>query len=194
MKALLALLVVGSLVLARVSAEEIPAEVRAEIAKVCETVLCRTPVPIKLRLSDGKTFEMTLPIAAPIISGRLVTLFPNETIFVEAQVSGDELIDLTAVAENKNPEKTLTFEFAQVPDSENGTGMRLFITSPFKGVLKYRLGMMLPEGEEILATSSCPLRGEMHGSYEMWPHPIFQLVATDFRFVSPESAQANTCE
>jgi hypothetical protein len=193
MKRIAILSIVASIITSQPSLGRSDAEMRAEIERLCQRVLCRKPSPIRLQLPAGEVFEMTPTSPTPIVAGDLVTVYPGETIRIEAKVEADRLVGLTAVPEINHPERTLVFRLKQEPKIGDGTGMLLEVESPFAGVLKYRLGMMLPTGENLLKTSACPLHAGKT-VVEHWPHPIFQIVATDFRLVDPESTAASTCE
>ena len=174
---------------------ELPTDVspEEELRRVCQTALCRSPFPIRLKLPNGEQFESTFSSPLPILAGDLITVFPGETINVEARVKDNRLVDLTAVSNVREPDRTLVFSLKQEPTIGDGAGMILKVESPFTGVLKYRLGMMLPSGDNLLKTSSWPLH-EGIPVIEHWPYPIFQIVATDFELVDPESSAASTCE
>jgi hypothetical protein len=165
----------------------------ADVEALCKKVLCRPPARLTLKLPDGESFEMFPASPTPIVSGGLVSVLPGEAVYVEARAEAGRLVGLTAVPTNTHPEKTLVFHLQQAADIGDGTGMTLEVASPFAEVLKYRLGMMLPRKNELVKTSACPLhRGRT--TIEHWPHPIYQIVATDFRVVAPESEAAETCE
>jgi hypothetical protein len=164
-----------------------------ELAAVCRRVLCRTPRPMHLRLAGGKSFDFTAPGPTPIVSGSLVTVMAGEKVLVEGTLKGGALVDLIAVKAITHPERTLIFQLKQDPTIGDGTTMILTVKSPFAGVVKYRLGMMPPDSEKLFKTSCCPL-SQGHEVFETWPHPIFQLAATDFRIVDPKSAAAMRCE
>ncbi len=184
---------IGAKVLASAASAKGDAEIRAEIEQLCRQVLCRKPTRISLKLPEGESFEMLPASPTPIVSGGLITVHPGETVYVEARVEAGRLVGLTAVPTNSHPEKTLVFELQQATDIGDGTGMTLEVASPFAEVLKYRLGMMLPRKNEVVKTSACPLhRGRT--TIEHWPHPIYQIVATDFRVVDPASDATETCE
>jgi len=168
------------------------AETLAEIERVCSERLCREPTPIRLKLPDGRTVELTPWAATPIVEGDRITVHAGETINIEATVENRRLVKLTAVAENTQPSRTLVFTLRQVPDIGDGTGMFLTVDSPFEEVVTYRLGMMLHDSDDFYATSVCPLHAGVQ-SIEHWPHPIVQIVATDFRVVPSASEQAGSC-
>ena len=136
---------------------------------------------------------MTPLTPTPIVSGGLITVLPGETVHVEAKVEAGRLTGLTAVPANTHPERTLVFQLRQAPDIADGIGMVLEVESPFDGVLKYRLGMMLPKSNELSKTSACPLH-QGKKVFAHWSYAIYQIVATDFRLVDPESEAAKTCE
>jgi hypothetical protein len=166
----------------------------AEIEEVCKEVLCRDPVPVRLKLPDGKTFEMAAPPAPmPIVSGGLITVLAGERVLVEADVKDGRLTNLVAVRELTHPERTLILDLKQEPSIGDGTEMTLKIQSGFPGIFKYRLGMMRPADQYPRATSSCALR-QNKPVYEHWPYPIFQIVAASFRSVDTGSKDADTCD
>ena len=193
MKTLITLICLGAVAAASQPVVAQPSAPDDELKKICQTLLCRQPAPIRLRLAGGEKFEMTPSFPTPIVAGEIVTVYPGETIHIEARVERDRLVDLKAVETARHLDRTLTFRLEQDARIGDGTNMVLKVESPFPGVLKFRLGMMLPTGDDLLKTSACPVRGGT-GSFEHWPEPIFQIVATDFRFVASDSPAANTCE
>jgi len=174
---------------ARITREASPAEVEA----VCDYVLCREREPIRLKLANGEFFEVTLAARTPIAHGEIVTIYPGETVFIEATPENGQLTNLTGVRQPTHPERTITFRFSQDPEMADGTHMLLKVESPFPQPLKYRLGMMRPTSDDLFNTSSCPVHAG-HPVFEHWSHPIFQLVAIDFRLVSESSREARVCE
>ena len=69
----------------------------------------------------------------------------------------------------------------------------LVVTNPFDKRVKYHAGMMLPTGDKLLKTSSCPVLGGGRMAFESWPNAIFQLVLFDFRLLD-EGGQQMACE
>ena len=166
---------------------------KAELEAVCREVLCRQPGSLPLRLKDGKVIDAGPSLPTPIVTGSLITVLPGETVMVEGTLKEGRLTDLVAVPRVTEPERTLVLTFTQDPSRGEGLDMLLKIQSPFPGVLKYRLGLMLPDGDRLLSTSSCPLQQGIP-VYEHWPYPLFQVVAADFRQVDPSSEAASKCE
>jgi hypothetical protein len=129
----------------------------------------------------------------PIVTANLITVLPGETIMVEATLDKGRLTNLTAVERITRPRRTLVFTLTQEPSIGDGLGMLLRVRSRFPGVLKYRLGLMLPADESLRQTSSCPLK-EGVTARESWPFPVFQVIAADFRQVDPNSEAARRCD
>ncbi len=57
-----------------------------EVAEFCKTNKCRVPGPFHLKLADGSYFELTTKKVVPIVSGGLISVFPGETVYVEARL------------------------------------------------------------------------------------------------------------
>lgn len=169
------------------------AGVGSELAAMCERVLCREPTPIQLKLPGGDSFQLTPERPTPIVAGDRVTVYAGETVMVEATVGEGRLVNLKAVPAVADPARTLVFSLHQEPTMGDGTGMILKVQNPFDKVIRYRLGLRLPSGAPAVRTSACPVRAKA-ASFEAWPNPIFQIVATDFRIVEPGSPTAAHCE
>lgn len=112
---------------------------------------------------------------------------------VEATLKDGRLVGLAAVAKNADPKRALIFSLSQGTALGDGLSMFLTVTSPFPGVLKYKLGMMSPTHDGIRMTSVCPLKQGVV-AYEHWPYPLFQVVASDFQKIDPSSPAASRCE
>jgi hypothetical protein len=161
-----------------------------ELRKLCETTLCRKPGVVRLTLDSGKPFEMQIDAAQPITRKGQVSIFSGETIFVEAEIDGDQLTILRAVETNDHPERTLTFQLSQEAGSP---ATMLVVTNPFPRMVKYHAGMMLPASDKLLKTSSCPVMSNGRMAFESWPNAIVQLVLFDFRLLSENTAEM-ACE
>lgn len=144
---------------------------------VCSRVLCRPPQTVRIVTGPGTVDETVIGLPLPYIVDGLVLLFPGEKLFIEANVEGDRLVNLTAVKAVREPARTFVLEMRQ-----NSNGDTIFTaTNPFPRRVKYHLRMV--DGGSLRETSSCPVRENGGFAIEHWPHPIFQLVLTEPRFV-----------
>jgi len=162
------------------------AQTDKEVALLCEKILCRPPGTIvRLLLDNGTPFETRFDGPSPIVQAAFLNIFPGETLNIEAELEGDRLVSLRAVESISKPSQTLVLKMWQEP-AKPDTYLR--ITNPFPAMIKYRAGMMLPDREDLLKTSSCPVMSDGGSAFEHWPQAIFQLVLADFR-VLPSTAE-----
>jgi hypothetical protein len=164
-------------------------EAAKDLERICTEVLCRDPTTVRVLREDGSTMEVPIRIRLPFLQpDGWMTIFPGEEIFVEVDVDGDRITNPRAVRKAENPSTTLTFKFWQEPKRKDSF---LLVTNPFSRPVKFNLGMMLLNDEHLRKTSSCPVLPQKK-HYEHWPHPIFQLVVANLRFL-PDGAELN-CE
>ncbi len=165
------------------------AEAEKARAELCQTVLCREPTTVQVVLKDGRVMEVPFHNASPIVlPNGWVTILPGEEAHVAFDLDGDVLRNPRALKQSAEAPNTLSFRFTQDPKSGDSF---LVVTSRVDHVVKFNLGMMLPDSDRLLKTSSCPIFARKQ-LYEHWPHPIFQIVAARFRILPPGSS--TTCE
>jgi len=111
------------------------------------------------------------------LQGGGVTVKANNVAYAELTITDGKIVAVTPVDAIMNPEKTVTFEFSE---TENGT--MLSVKNPFDQPIKYHINMVDYSGN-FHKTSSCPVMAG-GGAFESWPHPIPQLVVSNFRFLS----------
>lgn len=161
------------------------AEAKKSRDEICQRVLCRQPTTVRFLLKDNKVLEVPFQDVSPIVlPNGWVTVLPGEEIHIAFDVEGDSMRNPRAVKSATETKNTLSFRFSQ--DAKNGDSL-LVVNSTLEQVVKFDLGMMLPDNERIRKTSSCPVLGG-NSLYEHWPHPIFQIVAARFRVLLPGSA------
>lgn len=143
----------------------------------CQKVLCRDPKAVRVLLKDGKVMETSAQDRTPIVlPNGWVTILLGEEIHIALEVEGDQVRNPRAIKVPSESPNTLSFRFSQDLKGDS----LLVVNSTLKHIIKFDLGMMLPDGERLLKTSSCPVLGGK-SLYEHWPHPIFQIVAARFR-------------
>lgn len=152
------------------------------------------PVHISVIMRDGSTFDTTLPPPTPIVQPGHLSIFPGQTLYLEADLDGDQLTNFKLVPSVVHPEKTLTLNFTQESGGAAGNMMMFKISNPFDRPMKYRAGLMHldPADSRLFQTSACPVVARGSG-FETWPEPLFQLVFADMRLVDPKSPEASMC-
>lgn len=162
--------------------ESSEADTPKELLEYCKTTPCRKNTHFKVKLKDGSYYEYRGVIDPPIIQENMVTLYPGEEVYIEAEVSGSSLQNMVVVPNIQNPQKTIVIKFWQETSIRDGTEMMLKVINPFSKYLRYELGMMTFESSELKYTSSCPVMPGL-SVFEHWPFPIFQLAMADMRFI-----------
>lgn len=156
---------------------------------ICEHTLCRPPQTIRLMRDDGSVFESSFDVENPIVHKGWVSIFPGETLFVEADRDENRLVNLRAVKQMRDPDRTLELRFWQ---DKGKPDMFLKVNNPFSKAMKYHAVMMLLDSDKLYKTSSCPvLAGKI--AFERWPHAIFELLLFDFRLIE-DDASKSACE
>lgn len=161
----------------------------ADPAGLCRSVPCRPAKKIKLRVEEGQVLKTKAP-RTPYVHEGAVQIIPGETLYIEAEIDGDRLINLRRVKRPQRPKVTLELRLQQPGKARADLGMMLTIGNPFKRALRYKASF-LPAGADDPAsatpkpTSTCPIAPRMK-SHESWPHPILRLYLSDFILVDTE--------
>lgn len=141
---------------------------------------------IKLKRSDGTWHVHTIEDFSGTVQDFGLVVLAGQTVFVEADVFGDQLTNFLAVDHIEKPEKTIVASFMQ----QNDGGMFLNLTQPFKRDVKFDLEILRLEKKHFSATSSLPVRAG-HGTTEMWPEPISMVVLRNARLIDWSTEKVN---
>ena len=167
------------------AAAEPAAPTQEEIAKtMCEVTVCQHNVRVNVRKRDGSTFDKTFDVLPGIVQQGGITLMPGQSVNVEARISGEQIELLRAVDVVTDPSKTITAKFEQAADG----GMVLTTTSPFPQPIKFDMGIMSLDSDDLVKTSSCPI---VKGSYEMWPYPLFLVFLGNPHLVAEDATRCD---
>ena len=158
---------------------------------LCQTVLkgCRRNMTVQFRQADGSEYRKFFDVMYPPVQNRtLVTVFVGETLRLKATVSDDRISELALAADTDSASSVIEISLKQMPDKPD---MMLVIRNPFDRLLKYKAAMQVPPANDPMATSTCPvLPGKL--GIETWPHPVFQVLLSDFHFLP--SLESTTCD
>lgn len=141
---------------------------------------------IRLKRRDGTWYEQTFEHYSGAIQDNGLVVLAGQTIFIEADISGDQLHNFREVDHPENPCKTITADFKQMDDG----GMMLSLTQPFNKDAKFDLEILRLEGDHFAATSSLPIKAGMK-SHEMWPEPIVMVILKNARLIDSNAANAS---
>lgn len=143
---------------------------RASEEEMCRVQACQHDLHVSLRAKDGSLYDRTFPVFPAIVQPYGIVVAAGQTVHVEAEVSQGALVHLVAVDEVAHPDRTITASLTQTSN-----GMMLSVSNPFAGRLKFAMGIMPLDQQQLFKTSSCPIEAGKR-SFELWPYPIFQVV------------------
>lgn len=153
----------------------------ATAEEMCAVAQCVRDVRITLKQARGGVFDRTFD-ALPAVQEGMVSVYPGVPVYFEADLEGDQLVNLKLVEHVVHPEKTVSATLSQ---HDNGS-MALVTRNPFSRPLRIRMGMMPLERDDLVRTSSCPVVAG-GSAYELWPFPIFQIVLGDMHLLEDDA-------
>lgn len=152
---------------------------------MCAASHCQRDVRVTLKREDGTLYQGRFKVWPATVQDMGIIVMAGQTVYVEADVSGNRLVNLVAVERVTHPEKTISAKLEQNAEG----GMLLEVRNPFSQSLKFNMGMMPLKTERLAKTSSCPVRGGLF-LIEHWPFPIFQLVLGNARLLEADASMA----
>ena len=129
------------------------------------------------------------PAQADTLEDGLVVIRPGESICVAATSWGNvvTLVRVVPTAETEGAARPIILR-----SWRDGSDVYLTIRSPYARYLKYRAAVVLPGEVRPRDTKTCAVLTDYRPTLEHWPHPIDEILLTDFRLL-PEGA-ALSCE
>lgn len=130
---------------------------------------------------DGERYySAEIPETSYILPNNTVQLFPGETLYIEADVDGDSLVNLKCVSANKNPKKTLVISFTQICEEKMHKSMMLSVQNPFGRDLEYSAVICLLMYGKFVETDVWDVMAGTIG-YETWPDLINSIVLDSWK-------------
>lgn len=148
--------------------------------------LNQSNIKIRLKRNNGTWFEQTIENFPGAVQNHELVVLADQQIYVEADISGEQLINFLEVDHIGNPEKTIVAYFRQ---HDNGA-MILSLSHPFKKDVQFDLEVLRLGGDHFEATTSLPVRAGVKLS-EMWPEPISMVVIKNARFIESNASDAS---
>jgi hypothetical protein len=142
-----------------------------------QATVFRDPFTLKLKL-DNKHFYEEKFDKIPYVAENDVYLFVGEDFGVKVTILNDEISQVTY---ERDPAKAdIAFKFTQELINKKLV-MMLVIQNRLNRQLFIDALMTLPNKKGAFKTSIVPIEKGL-SDFEMWPHPIVQLVLRNFRF------------
>jgi hypothetical protein len=143
----------------------------------------RSSFILNLSVDENGFWEWTVPQSPYVFNENYIQFYPGETLFIEAEVVDDIIVNLTVVKEIIDENKTIVVEFNQINTRDNSRihdYMMLKIINPFNKNLEYKADVYLIKYDRWwVNTSTIPVRAGL-ASYESWPDIIGVIVLYDF--------------
>jgi hypothetical protein len=141
-----------------------------------QVVDVRAPFVLKLRIDNGRYYEEHFN-RIPYVAGDQVYLFAGENFGISVTIISSQISRITY---ERDPAKgDVEFKFTQ-EESPNGPMMMLMTRNRLKYKLFFDALMTVPGKKDIYKTRVLPVEPSL-SNFESWPHPIIQLVLTNFR-------------
>jgi len=147
------------------------------------SVLKREPYKLSLAVDKDTFYEEEIQAVPYIFPNNSVQVYPGETIFIEVEQENGAIKKMTAVKENKDPQKTLVISFAQTTKNKAHESMMLKIKNPFSQTLKYKASIFLFKQKKWTPTDVYPIEPGLFG-IEIWPDLITSIGVGDWSFQS----------
>jgi hypothetical protein len=119
------------------------------------------------------------PAQDDTLEGGLVVVRPGETICIAATSLGNTVALARVVDTSEGATQTIMLR-----SWREGNGVFLTVRNPFSRYLAYRAGVVLPGEVRPRDTKTCPALSDYRPTIEHWPHPVDEILLTDFRLLA----------
>ncbi len=145
------------------------------------SVLKRKPYLLVLAVDKETTFEEQIKETPYLYPNRSMQMYPGETVYLEVELSGTDIVSMKAVKEVKKKSSTLTLKFAQ--NTENGIhkSMMLTVQNPFPLQLEYEALIFPFKAKKFVNTDVYPVQPGLSG-IEIWPDLITTIGLGNWKF------------
>jgi len=144
-----------------------------------DTSNIRPKFNLKLFVNDSTFYQSPMNETSYVIKSEMVQIFPGETLYIEADIAKDSLIDLHIVPAIIHKDKTITISFSQDHENNIHKQMILKINNPFSESLTYHAHINLMKTKKWVGSSVLPVQPTLE-SFETWPDIITSIVLSDF--------------
>ena len=150
--------------------------VAAEIPPAPDAVF-RAPFTLRLRVDEEHFYEQKIERRIPYVQEDSVILFCGEHFGVKISKGKDQIAHLAYEPDEKAADLILAFRQEKIND---GWSTILELENRTQDKLAIGATMVVLNRKGSIPTNLLPLHAGTK-SYEMWPHPIVQLVLHDIR-------------
>jgi hypothetical protein len=142
-----------------------------------EELVFRVPFTLKLHIDKDQYYQQTFD-HIPYVANGAVYLFAGENFGINVTITDNRPSEITYQRDPAKADVELKFTQETSPD---GFMMLLVTRNKLKRKLFFDALMTEPGKKEIYKTSVLPVEPNL-SNFESWPHPIVQLILSNFRF------------
>lgn len=144
-----------------------------------DTSNIRRQFNLKLFVNDSTFYQALMKQTSYVIDNKMVQIFPGETLYIEAEIAKDSLVNLHIVPAIIHKDKTIIISFTQDHENNIHKQMILKINNPFSESLVYDAHINLMKTKRWVRTSILPVQPNLVG-IEIWSDIITSMVLSDF--------------
>lgn len=97
----------------------------------------REAFALKVQVNSTQFYAQQIGAVPYFAEENMLQIYPDELVYIEAEVANGEIVGLKSVKENLRPENTFEVEFCQTIENNIVTSSQLFLKNPFDKKLKY---------------------------------------------------------
>ena len=142
----------------------------------------REAFDLVLAIDEKQYFSAKIEKSQYVIMDKIIQIFPDEKVYIEADILNNDLTNLKRVDSVSNPKKTMTIEFKQVCDEKKHKYMMLFIENPYKKKLHYSANIYSIKYDKWFSTDVYDVEAGM-SNYEIWPDLISSITLDSLKLV-----------
>ncbi len=139
----------------------------------------RPPFELKLFINDSTFFNAPMNASQYVYNKKTIQVFPGDSLLIEAELSGDSLVNLKLVPKNIHKDRTIKISFSQSVEGRVHQQMILSVVNPFSKKLAYSAQINLLTQKKWVKTSIIPVLPGLV-SYETWSDLITTIALYDF--------------
>ncbi len=141
----------------------------------------RLPFLMELHMDSITIYQTQIDTSRYVLDESTIQIHPGETLFLEAQVRGEEIISLRSVKQIRELQRTITVTLEQQLRDQEHDHMMLTIRNPFKKSLEGDLSLYKHGAQEWTPPEPMhyPVPPE-DALYVTWSEPIVTMLLMDW--------------
>ena len=141
----------------------------------------RDSFKLNMMVDEGNYYSTDVKASSFVLPKNTVQFYSGETLFIEVELDGNEIISMKSVKQNLNPKKTLIISLTQKTQVKKHQEMILKIVNPFNKKIEYKANIFLMKTNKWAPSNVIPILPELT-AYETWPDIIITMALSGWEF------------